>query len=66
MERIEKVRDTYDSHTQLLLTEREQVWKIMEINHEQYVEEFIQNFEEISNVGIVWDSDRVRYKAVRK
>ena len=66
MERIEKVRDTYDSHTQLLLTEKEQVWKIMEINHEQYVEEFIQNFEEISNVGIVWDSDRVRYKAVRK
>lgn len=65
MERIEEVRERYDSLEEIMLEERDQVLKIMESNHEQYVRELVRNYESISDVEIVWSESETRYEATR-
>ncbi|MDH3766290.1 MAG: hypothetical protein OER82_10855 [Nitrosopumilus sp.] len=64
-QKTENIRDNYQSLEQIMLKEKDQMLKIMEFNHGQYVREFIKNFESISDVKIVWSSDDTRYRAAR-
>jgi len=64
-QKMENIKDNYQSLEQIMLKEKDQILKIMEFNHEQYVREFIKNFESISDVKIVWSLDDTRYRAAR-
>ena len=65
MQKIEKVRKTYELLEQVILKEKDQAFRIMESNHEQHMKDFVTNFDFISDVKIMWDSDELRYEAVR-
>ena len=59
------MRETYQSLEQLMLKEKDQALHIMESNHEQYMKDFVSNFEFISDVDIIWNSDEFQYEAIR-
>ena len=66
IQRIENIREKYDSFEQHIMHEKDQAFTIMDSNHKQHLKEFIGNFESMSNVQIVWNSDKSNYEALRK
>lgn len=65
LQRLQSIRDTYQSLEQIMLQEKEQALYIMESNHEQSMKDFVRNFESVSDVRINWNSDESRYEAIR-
>ena len=65
LQRVEDIRDTYQSLKQMMLQEKEQALYIMETNHKQHMREFVNNFESMSDVKIVWNADTFRYEVIR-
>ena len=65
LQRLQSIRDTYQSLEQIMLQEKEHALYIMESNHEQSMKDFIRNFEYVSDVRIIWNSDESRYEAIR-
>ena len=45
--------------------EKDQTFQIMKTNHEQYMREFVGNFEFVSDVEIIWNEDKSKYEAIR-
>ena len=66
IQRIEKMREKYDFYEENIMHEKEQAFTIMNSNHKQHMKEFIGNFESMSNVQIVSNSDTSNYEAIRK
>ena len=65
LQRLQSIRDTYQSLEQIMLQEKEQALYIMESNHEQSMKDFVKNFKSVSDVRINWNSDESRYEAIR-
>ena len=66
IQRIENMREKYDSFEKHVIHEKDQAFMIMDSNHKQHIKEFIGNFESMSNVQIVWNSDQASYEALKK
>ena len=66
IQRIENMREKYDSFEKHVIHEKDQAFMIMDSNHKQHMKEFIGNFESMSNVQIVWNSDQANYEALKK
>ena len=66
IQRIEKMREKYNFYEENIMHEKEQAFTIINSNHKQHMTEFIGNFESMSNVQIIWNSDHSNYEALRK
>ena len=66
LQEIEKTRDHYESLEQMINKENLHVLDIMKTNHDQRMRELVSEFEFISDIQIIWDSNESKYKAVRK
>ena len=65
LQRIEDIREVYNSLEHILLEEKEQTFEIMETNHKQHMKEFVSNFESMSDVKVLWNSEELRYEVAR-
>jgi len=64
-QRINDIRKNYESLDESLTQEQFKTFQILETNHKQSMEDFIQSFGTLSDVKIIWNYDKSQYEAVR-
>ena len=64
-QRIEDIREQYDFVAENTRKEQIKSMQIMQTNHERDMTIFVSNFESISDVKVIWNSDISGYEVVR-
>ena len=64
-QKIEKIRSDYKALEAIISNEKNHALEIMKFNHELHMNDFLENFDQISHVDIIWDSKESKYKAIR-
>jgi hypothetical protein len=64
-QRINDIRKNYEYLEEILMQEKFKTFEILESNHKQSMENFIQTFGTLSDVKIIWNSDKSQYEAVQ-
>ena len=64
-QRINDIRKNYEYLEEILMQEKFKTFEILESNHKQSMENFIQTFETLSDVKIIWNSDKSQYETVQ-
>ena len=64
-QRIEDIREQYDFVAENTRKEQIKSMQIMQTNHERDMTIFVSNFESISDVKVIWNSDISGYEVIR-